>query len=100
MLSPRPLTDEFADDGQARQPPLLWLLGIAGTAFLVRVTVAHQLSRTALFRAPQLDQLEFLTWARQLASGDLLHPFPPTHGPGYPYFLAVLLTVLLALFPQ
>ncbi|HJW13975.1 MAG TPA: tetratricopeptide repeat protein, partial [Thermoanaerobaculia bacterium] len=41
-----------------------------------------------LFRAPQLDSLEYVSWASAIAAGDFRWPSPPPHGPGYPFFLA------------
>jgi tetratricopeptide (TPR) repeat protein len=70
-----------------------WALGIFGLAFAVRVAVAVQLGRTVLYRFPQLDSLEFLEWAGRIAHGRFGWPDAPTHGPGYPYFLGLLLAV-------
>jgi Flp pilus assembly protein TadD len=46
-----------------------------------------------LVRTPKLDSLEYVSWARRIAAGDFSWPVVSPHGPGYPLFLAVLLTV-------
>jgi tetratricopeptide (TPR) repeat protein len=69
----------------------LWGAGIFALAALVRLLVGSQLGETALFRWPQLDSLEYLVWARKVASGTMIWPVPPPHGPGYPTFLGLLL---------
>ena len=77
----------------AARLPRSWLAAVAGLAFLVRAAAAVQLGRTALFRFPQLDSLEFLLWAQSIARGEARWPAVPTHGPGYPYFLGTLLAL-------
>lgn len=72
----------------------MWGAGIFALAFGVRAVVALELGRTALYRQPQLDQLEFLIWARGLLERGFSWPSLPTKGPGY----AVLLAGLLHLF--
>lgn len=74
--------------------PWTWALGVAVLAFAVRATVAVQLGKTALFQRPQLDSFEFLVWAQSIARGELFRWLAPTHGPGYPYFLGFLLSLL------
>lgn len=76
-----------------RGSTLTWrgLAAVFAVAFLVRVVVATELSKTALYQSPQLDALEFLRWAQDLAAGRFEFPPYPTHGPVYPAFLAVLL---------
>jgi tetratricopeptide (TPR) repeat protein len=70
-----------------------WMLAIITLAFVIRVVVAVQLGRTALFQVPQLDGAELLDWARRIAGGSLRLPPSPSHGPGYPYFLGGLLAL-------
>ena len=72
-----------------------WLpfIGIFALAFLVRLAVSSSLSSLGLWQDPQFDAHENLQWARALASGDFHWPSPPTHGPAYPFFLALLLKV-------
>lgn len=60
-------------------------------AVLVRLIVWAQLQSLPLVRTPQLDSREYLDWASRLAAGDLGWPNPPPHGPGYPFFLGLLL---------
>lgn len=64
---------------------------VFAAAFLVRLVVGSELARTALYQAPQLDQLEFLLWARGLGERGFSWPSVPTKGPGYPLFLALWL---------
>jgi hypothetical protein len=65
---------------------VLFLLALA-----TRLILLAQLLDEPLFRSPQLDGLEYLRWARQIASGDLSWPVNPIHGPGYPFFAAAIL---------
>ncbi|MDQ6894171.1 MAG: tetratricopeptide repeat protein [Acidobacteriota bacterium] len=67
------------------------LLAVFGVAFAVRLLVWFEIRSMPIVRSPSLDSLEYLQWARRIASGDLTWPAPPPHGPGYPFFLALLL---------
>lgn len=58
-----------------------------------RLVVFSQLQNAPLFRTPQLDSLEYLEWATQIARGDFSWPVAPIHGPGYPYFLGFVLAL-------
>ena len=62
------------------------------TAAAVRIAVASSLWDLPLVRTPKLDSFELLSWARRLASGDWTWPVVAQHAPGYPIFLASLLT--------
>jgi tetratricopeptide (TPR) repeat protein len=75
----------------ARRSALLRSVVIFLIAFAVRLAVWAGLARHPLFRAPQLDSLEYFSWASRLAAGDFRWPAPPSHGPGYPFFLAGIL---------
>lgn len=72
-------------------------LGIRGAvlvftlALALRLLVLRDLAPLPLFRTPQLDQLEFLIWARGLLERGFSWPAVPTKGPGYAVFLALLL---------
>lgn len=79
------------DEPLARPLPWAWLAAIFAVAAGLRLLVAAQLSRTVLYQLPQLDAMEFLRWAERIAAGDFSYPEYPTHGPAYPYFLALLL---------
>jgi tetratricopeptide (TPR) repeat protein len=68
---------------------LRYSLIIFGVALLLRLIVMGQLSDVTLFAHPQLDSLEYLEWAHHLDGW----PNPPLHGPGYPFFLGVLLAI-------
>jgi tetratricopeptide (TPR) repeat protein len=84
----------LAPDAGPRSAPWRWPAALAGVALLaaaVRLAVAAELSRVALFATPQLDSREFLLWAGRIARGDLAWPALPAHGPGYPYLLGALL---------
>jgi Flp pilus assembly protein TadD/4-amino-4-deoxy-L-arabinose transferase-like glycosyltransferase len=71
-----------------RRSALLRSVVVFSIAFAVRLGVWSQLAHQPLFRAPQLDSLEYVSWASRIAAGDLRWPAPPPHGPGYPFFLA------------
>jgi len=73
-----------------------WLpfIGLFALAFAVRLAVSASLSHLGLWQDPQFDAHENLAWAQALASGDFTWPSPPTHGPAYPFFLALLLKAL------
>lgn len=72
-----------------------WLpfIGIFALGLSVRLAVSFSLAHLGLWQDPQFDAHENLVWARALASGDFTWPSPPTHGPSYPFFLALLLKV-------
>jgi tetratricopeptide (TPR) repeat protein len=72
---------------------MLGLVAIFVVAFLTRLTITHQLEGLPMWDNPQMDARENLDWARSIASGEFQWPSPPTHGPGYPYFLAGLLAL-------
>ena len=61
---------------------------VFSVALAVRLAVWSQLAGHPLFRAPQLDSFEYVSWASAIVAGDLRWPSPPPHGPGYPFFLA------------
>jgi 4-amino-4-deoxy-L-arabinose transferase-like glycosyltransferase len=63
------------------------------SALVVRLVVTFELNGTAIFRTPQLDSFEYYSWALRIASGDFTWPAAPPHGPGYPYFLGLLLVI-------
>jgi len=46
-----------------------------------------------IVRTPKLDSFEYVSWARRLAAGDFAWPVVSPHGPGYPFFLALLLAL-------
>lgn len=66
---------------------------VFAAAFLVRLSVWLEIRTLPIVRSPQLDSLEYVEWARRIAAGDFTWPAPPPHGPGYPYFLGLLLAV-------
>jgi tetratricopeptide (TPR) repeat protein len=78
---------------ESRGRGLLPFIGIFFLALVVRLAVSSSLSSLGLWQNPQFDAHENLTWARALAAGDFTWPSPPTHGPSYPFFLALLLKV-------
>lgn len=82
-----------AAEEESRGRGLLPFIGIFFLAFVVRLAVSSSLSSLGLWQNPQFDAHENLTWARALAAGDFTWPSPPTHGPAYPFFLALLLKV-------
>ena len=72
----------------ARRSALLRSVVIFSIALAVRLAVWSELAHHPLFRAPQLDSLEYVRWASEIAAGDFRWPASPPHGPGYPFFLA------------
>lgn len=82
--------EEQENRGTRRLSPFI---GIFLLALLVRLAVSASLGHLGLWKNPQFDAHENLSWAQALASGDFTWPSPPTHGPGYPLFLALLLKV-------
>jgi Flp pilus assembly protein TadD len=64
---------------------------VFAAALALRAAIVVQLGGTALFRTPELDSIEYFQWAQQIAHGDFSWPAAPSHGPGYPFFLAALL---------
>ncbi|HBL28867.1 MAG TPA: hypothetical protein DD490_18695, partial [Acidobacteria bacterium] len=75
------------------RPGLAGAVLVFAAALLVRSIAALQLGATPLYQTPQLDALEYLTWAQQIAAGNFLWPVPPPHGLGYPGFLGLLLAL-------
>ncbi len=69
-------------------PAIVFLVALA-----VRLGITLELQRTAIFRTPELDSIEYLTWAQHIAAGDFTWPEAPPHGPGYPMFLGLLLAI-------
>lgn len=67
------------------------LIGITLLALVVRLAVVFDTRDLPLYRTPQLDSLELVTWAKQILLGDYVWPSPPTHGATYPYVLAAFL---------
>ena len=66
---------------------------VFAAALALRLVIVVELRDTALYRTPELDSIEYFSWAQQIASGDFSWPAAPSHGPGYPFFLALLLFV-------
>ena len=66
---------------------------VFAAALALRGAIVGQLGGTALFRTPELDSIEYFTWAQRIAHGDFGWPAAPPHGPGYPLFLGALLFV-------
>lgn len=69
-------------------------VAVFAIAFAIRAAVAWQLAAHPMVEKPQLDSIEFLVWAKSIAQGEELRWRDPSHGPGYPVFLAALLTIL------
>lgn len=91
-----PSSSAAASPAAAPAPDRLGLAGLAAVfavALLVRLAAGAQLADAPLFQSPQLDSLEYLTWARQIAAGNFVWPVPPPHGLGYPVFLGLLLSL-------
>ena len=63
---------------------------VFAAALALRIAIVVQLRGTALFRTPELDSIEYFTWAQRIASGNFTWPAAPPHGPGYPLFLGCL----------
>ncbi|HEY6049901.1 MAG TPA: glycosyltransferase family 39 protein, partial [Thermoanaerobaculia bacterium] len=85
MARSRPRRAGAADKGRFD------LAAVFGAAFLVRLAVWLEIRSLPIVRSPQLDSFEYVEWARRIASGDFTWPVPPPHGPGYPFFLALVL---------
>ncbi len=60
-------------------------------AFAVRLAVALGTADLPVVRTPELDSAQYVAWAGWIAEGNHAWPQPTIQGPGYPYFLAVLL---------
>jgi tetratricopeptide (TPR) repeat protein len=81
------------EEEKSRRRPLLPFIGIFLFALCLRLAVSSSLGHLGLWQNPQFDAHENLTWAQALAAGDFTWPSPPTHGPAYPFFLALLFKV-------
>ena len=73
--------------------PAIPFLVIGAGAFLVRALAAYQVSQMPVGRMPSYDALEYLMWARRIATFDFTWAVPPSHAPLYPFFLGLLLFV-------
>lgn len=87
------MTRRGAVEEKSRGRSLLPFIGIFFLALAVRLAVSSSLAHLGLWQNPQFDAHENLAWAQALAAGDFTWPSPPTHGPAYPFFLALLLKV-------
>jgi len=54
----------------------------------LRVAAVFEMKQLPVFNHPQLDELEYDNWAREIASGQILWAYIPIHSPGYAFFLA------------
>lgn len=70
-----------------------WAVGIFLTALIARLLVLSQLRTLPIWRVPWLDSREYLEWARHIVMQISYWPPYPEHGPGYPYFLSVILAL-------
>jgi Flp pilus assembly protein TadD len=89
MAPPRRITvDYHAEVTVARASTAIFVAALA-----CRVLAVVQLGPLPISRTPQLDSMEYLLWARQIAEGRWTWPAYPEHAPGYPFFLGALLAV-------
>jgi tetratricopeptide (TPR) repeat protein len=66
-------------------------LVIVVTALALRGLAIWQLGDLPISRTPQLDALEYMRWAEQIAARGFVWPEYPEHAPGYPFFLGAIL---------
>lgn len=62
-------------------------------ALLLRLLAVVQIGDLPISRTPQLDSAAYLSWARSIVETWSYWPAYAEHAPGYPYFLAAVLTV-------
>lgn len=62
-------------------------------ALALRLFAAFELGEMPLSRTPQLDSAAYLSWARAIVADWSFWPQYPEHAPGYPYFLAAILSI-------
>lgn len=74
-----------------RRQPAWAFAAVFLVAVALRMIVAVQIGNLPINRTPHFDALEYRQWASRLAAGDFSWPIPPPHGPGYPFFLGLLL---------
>jgi tetratricopeptide (TPR) repeat protein len=72
----------------------VWFLVIFGAAFLLRLLYLNQVESIPLFYVPAGDGRGYDEWAQRIAAGDWLGAGVFYQAPLYPYFLAVLQTLL------
>lgn len=75
--------------GRLQLPTVL----ILSVALAVRAYAMWRLGSLPISATPQLDSLEYLTWARQIAEHGFAWPPYPEHAPGYPFFAGALLAM-------
>ena len=63
-------------------------------ALALRLAAAYVLGDLPISRTPQLDSAVYLSWARELLNNPFFWPEYPEHAPGYPMFLAAVLSVM------
>jgi len=86
---------QAATAAPAGNSPSPWwpLAAVFLVALAARLLVAVEVWDLPLVRTPKLDSAEYLAWARRLAAGDFAFPIVSPHGPGYPFFLAAILSL-------
>gem|GEM_PF-1632571 len=67
--------------------PLLIILALA---LSVRLASVWEFKKFPLFEHPQLDEMEYDDWAKEISRGIVLRTYVPLHSPGYPFFLALI----------
>ncbi len=65
--------------------PILLILALS---FLIRVAAVWELKKFPVFEHPQLDEMEYDEWAKEISDGIILRTYVPLHSPGYAFFLA------------
>jgi 4-amino-4-deoxy-L-arabinose transferase-like glycosyltransferase len=63
-------------------------------ALSLRLFAVWELGELPISRTPQLDSAAYLAWARAIVANWSFWPEYPEHAPGYPYFLALVLSLV------
>ncbi|HEX6216187.1 MAG TPA: hypothetical protein VFZ38_15240, partial [Vicinamibacterales bacterium] len=63
------------------------------SALALRLGAVYVLGDLPISRTPQLDSAIYLNWAKEIVNDPTFWPEYPEHAPGYPYFLAAILSI-------
>ena len=55
----------------------------------VRIAAVYEMQKFPVFSHPQLDEMEYYNWGKDIADGHTLWTYIPIHSPGYAYYLAL-----------
>lgn len=81
---------------------IIFLVLILSLGLILRISASFEMKNLPVFSHPQLDEMEYDNWAKDIARGNLLWDYIPIHSPAYAFFLSLghRLTKNPYLFPR